>query len=122
MRIGKTLNRLLVNCAYVANQRHLPDVAEVLKQAAVLVGQENLRDVADELDAVCKGFEAKMVAGETVTAEDLPNIPPPAEPDPAETFDPLPDATEEATTPEAETAEDDDFLGNLDDAVDDLNG
>jgi hypothetical protein len=110
MRIGKSLNRLLRNCAAVAEQRHLPDVAEILKQAAALAGVEHLRDVGTQLDELVKGFEAKLVAGEEVSAADLPNIPPPVEPDPNETFEPLPDAVDEEATAEAD---EEDLLADL---------
>lgn len=126
MKIQKLLNRLLTNCAVVAQQRHLPDVHDVLKAAAVLAGQEHLRDVEADLLKVVQDFEAKLVAGEAVTAEDLPNIPPPVEANPAETFEPLPDVTDEAPAEAAEAVveeapvvdEEEDFLDALEDDLD----
>lgn len=115
MRIGRILNRLLKNCALVAEQRHLPDVAEVLRSAAVLAGQDHLKDIGDALEDLVKKFEAKMVNGDEVTAADLPNIPPPVEADPTETFTPLVD---EPPVAEAEPeTEDEDLLAGLDDIV-----
>lgn len=118
MNVGKHLNRLLTNCAYLCNKRHLPDVAEVLKQAAVLAGQDYLRDVTDDLEELNKAFEAKITAGENVTADDLPVIPPPAEPDPEETFEPLPDVTDEVVEEAPAEEDEDDFLADLEDDLD----
>ncbi len=89
MRMEKILNQLLTVCAAQANQRGLPDVGTVLKQAAITIGKAIETDATDELLAMTKAFEAKIVAQGEITAEDL-------------VMESVPDAPEpEATTAEA---------------------
>jgi len=70
----KLVNQLLTACSVAARQRHMPDVADVIKQVAVLVNSVYTLDdeqVLASIKKVVSKFEAELVAGGTVTAQDL---------------------------------------------------
>ena len=98
MKTHQAVNQLLTAVSVVIKQRHLPELAEVVKQAGVLVNSVHTLslDVIDEkLAKLVKDFEAKIVAGGEVSAQDL--VMEVAEPAAAEEedFTPLPDEVDE---------------------------
>lgn len=114
MKTFQLINQLLTAMAYVIRQRHLPELADTIKQASVLV--QSLRgtpqDIVDEkLAKLVKAFEAKLAMNGEVTAQDL--VMETAKPLVEEMdFTPLPDEVE------VELVEvEEDFLADLDDEL-----
>jgi len=100
MKTHQAVNQLLTAVAAVVRQRHLPELADTIKQAGVLVNSVHtmsLEVIDEKLAKLVKDFEAKIVGGGDVSAQDL--IMEVAEPAVSEDedFTPLPDEVEEAT-------------------------
>lgn len=124
MKTHQFLNQLLTCVAYAVKQRHLPDLAEVIKEAATLINSvhtQTSEQIEEGLQKIVKNFEAKLVSGGEVTPQDL--IMDSAEPQeevPEEDFAPLPDAVEvKDLAADQELEEQEDFLAELDGKLDD---
>ena len=69
--LPKLLNQFLTVISVVVRQRHLPDLADTIKAAAVLVGQDHLEDYREELAKLIKVLEARVIADGDITPQDL---------------------------------------------------
>ena len=101
MKTHQFLNELLTGVSVLIRKRMMPELADVVKDAAILMNQVRTRlpdAVEADLERLVKEFTAKVTAGDDVSLEDLiAAAAPPVEADPNETFTPLPDEVEEAT-------------------------
>jgi hypothetical protein len=140
------LNELLTGVSVLIRKRMMPELADIVKDAAILMNQIRTRlpdAVEADLERLVKEFTAKVAAGDEVSLEELiAAARPPVKADPNETFTPLPDEVEEATlvvanpktgkTPVAvqdyeadveldvqEVESDEDFLAELDEELSD---
>jgi hypothetical protein len=99
MKTHQAINQLLTCVSVAIKQRHLPDLAEVVKQAGTLVNSvhtTSLEIIDEKIVKLVKDFEAKIVAGGEITAQDL--VMAGVEPvvaDEEEDFTPLPDEVDE---------------------------
>lgn len=143
MKTHQAINQLLSGLSVVIRQRHLPDLADVCKQAAVLVNSihtTSLEAIDEKVAKLIKDFEAKIVASGDVSAQDL--VMAVAEPaiSEDEDFTPLPDEVDQEvldatiivrdpkvrmrdleaeTELEVQVPEEEDFLAELDEELDD---
>jgi len=101
MRTHQFLNQLLTAISVLIRKRMMNELADIVKDAAILVSQVHSRlpeAVEADLERLVKEFTAKLAANQEVSLEDLiAASAPPVEADPNETFTPLPDEVEEAT-------------------------
>lgn len=100
MKTHQAVNQLLTAVSVAIKQRHLPELAAVVKQAGVLINSVHtmtLEEIDEKVAQLVKDFEAKLVAGSEVTEQDL--VMESAEPAVVEEedFTPLPNEVEEAT-------------------------
>jgi hypothetical protein len=113
----------------VIKERHLPELAEVVKQAGTLVNSVHtmsLEKIDEKLAKLVKDFEAKIVGGGEVTAQDLvmAGVEPVAV-DEEEDFTPLPDEVDEEVaeativvkSPIKDHAADEDLFDDLDELI-----